>query len=256
MMTQWVRFLHDGAEHLGSLSGDVITLCTGDLFDGPQPTGRRLPLAAVRVLAPVRPGKMVAIWNNLRTAAAKHGWDAPAEPLYVLKPSTCCIGQGETIRRPAGYDGRIVFEGELGVVIGRRCNAVSEAEAADHIFGFTCVNDVTALQLIDADPSFAQWTRAKGFDTFGVLGPVVATGLDPATLNVRTTLNGRERQNYPVADMFFGPAALVSHLSRNMTLEPGDVIACGTSLGVAPMKTGQVVEVTIDGIGSLSNPFE
>jgi 2-keto-4-pentenoate hydratase/2-oxohepta-3-ene-1,7-dioic acid hydratase in catechol pathway len=199
---------------------------------------------------------MVAVWNNLRTAAAKHGWDAPVEPLYVLKPSTCCIGHGEAIRRPAGYDGRIVFEGELGVVIGRRCSAVSETEAADCIFGFTCVNDVTALQLIDADPSFAQWTRAKGFDTFGVLGPVVATGLDPAQLAVRTTLNGRERQNYPVADMFFGPTALVSHLSRNMTLEPGDVIACGTSLGVAPMKTGQRVEVSIDGIGTLSNPFE
>ncbi len=255
-MTQWVRFEHDGAEHLGSLSGDAIEVCAGDLFDAPRPTGRRLSLADVRLLAPVRPGKMVAIWNNLRTAAAKHGWEAPVEPLYVLKPSTCCIGHGEAIRRPAGYDGRIVFEGELGVVIGRRCSAVSETEAADCIFGFTCVNDVTALQLIEADPSFAQWTRAKGFDTFGVLGPVVATGLDPAQLTVRTTLNGRERQNYPVADMFFGPTALVSHLSRNMTLEPGDVIACGTSLGVAPMKTGQRVEVNIDGIGTLSNPFE
>jgi len=255
-MTHWARFEHDGIEHFGSLSGDAIEVHAGDLFHAPESTGRQLRLSEVRLLPPVRPGKMVAVWNNLRASAAKHGWEEPAEPLYVLKPSTCCIGHGASIRRPASYDGRIVFEGELGVVIGRRCKDVSEEDAPDFIFGYTCVNDVTALQLIDAVASFAQWTRAKGFDTFGVLGPVVATGLDAATLSVRTTLNGRERQNYPVSDMFFGPAALVSHLSRNMTLEPGDVIACGTSLGVAPMKSGQSVEVTIDGIGTLSNTFE
>ena len=255
-MTQWARFEQDGIEHFGSLSGDAVEVHDGDLFGAPASTGRQLPLSDVRLLAPVRPGKMVAVWNNLRASASKHGWDEPSEPLYVLKPSTCCIGHGAVIQRPASYDGRIVFEGELGVVIGRRCKDVSEDDAADFIFGYTCVNDVTALQLIDAVASFAQWTRAKGFDTFGALGPVVATGLAPETLSVRTTLNGSERQNYPVADMFFGPAALVSYLSRNMTLEPGDVIACGTSLGVAPMKSGQSVEVTIDGIGTLSNTFE
>jgi 2-keto-4-pentenoate hydratase/2-oxohepta-3-ene-1,7-dioic acid hydratase in catechol pathway len=255
-MTQWVRFEHDGIEQFGTLAGDALEVYAGDLFDAPESTGRQLLLSDVRVLPPVRPGKMVAVWNNSRAAAAKHGWDEPSEPLYVLKPSTCCIGDGATIRRPAAYDGRIVFEGELGVVIGRQCKEVSEADAPDCIFGYTCVNDVTALQLIDAVASFAQWTRAKGFDTFGPLGPTVATGLDPAKLGVRTTLNGRERQNFAVADLFFGPAALVSHLSRNMTLEPGDLIACGTSLGVAPMKSGQSVEVAIDGIGTLSNTFE
>jgi 2-keto-4-pentenoate hydratase/2-oxohepta-3-ene-1,7-dioic acid hydratase in catechol pathway len=255
-MTHWVRFDHDGAEGFGTLSGESVQVHEGDLFKAPAPTGQALRLSDVRLLPPVRAGKMIAVWNNLRAAAEKYGWDEPPEPLYLLKPSSCIIGQGASIQRPASYDGRIVFEGELGVVIGRRCKDISESEAGEFIFGYTCVNDVTALELIDADKSFAQWTRAKGFDTFGVLGPVAATGLDPTTLTVKTTLNGRERQNYAVSDMFFGPTALVSHLSRNMTLEPGDVIACGTSLGVAPMKSGQTVEVTIDGIGTLSNQFE
>jgi 2-keto-4-pentenoate hydratase/2-oxohepta-3-ene-1,7-dioic acid hydratase in catechol pathway len=255
-MTHWVRFEHDGSEGFGTLSGESILVHDGDLFEAPASTGHELQLPDVRLLPPVRAGKLIAVWNNLRAAADKYGWDEPPEPLYLLKPSSCIIGQGETIQRPASYDGRIVFEGELGVIIGRRCKEVSESEAGECIFGYTCVNDVTALGLIDADKSFPQWTRSKGFDTFGVLGPVAATGLDPAALTVKATLNGRERQNYPVSDMFFGPTALVSHLSRNMTLEAGDVIACGTSLGVAPMKPGQTVEVTIDGIGTLSNRFE
>jgi 2-keto-4-pentenoate hydratase/2-oxohepta-3-ene-1,7-dioic acid hydratase in catechol pathway len=254
-MTHWVRFEHDGTEHFGTLTGESIQVHKGDLFDAPEPTGQELQASQLRILPPVRAGKMIGAWNNLRAAAEKFGWDEPTDPLYFLKPSTCFIGHGGTIERPSSYAGRIVFEGELGVVIGRHCKDVSEAEADEYIFGYTCVNDVTALELIDADKSFAQWTRAKGFDTFGAFGPVVATGLDPMSLVVKAALNGRERQNYAVSDMFFGPAALVSHLSRNMTLEPGDVIACGTSLGVAPMKSGQTVEVSIDGIGTLSNRF-
>jgi 2-keto-4-pentenoate hydratase/2-oxohepta-3-ene-1,7-dioic acid hydratase in catechol pathway len=133
---------------------------------------------------------------------------------------------------------------------------VPEADAAAHVFGYTCINDVTALDLLAADPSFPQWTRAKGFDGFAPVGPVIATGIDPAGLVVRTLVNGRERQNYPVADMIFPPAKLVSLISRDLTLEPGDVIACGTSLGVLPMRPGTTVEVAIDGIGTLKNVFE
>jgi len=254
-MTHWVRFEREGSEGFGALSGESIQVYLGDLFNTPEPTGEEIQISDVRLRPPVRAGKFIAVWNNLRAAAEKYGWDEPAEPLYLLKPSTCVIGHEASILRPASYDGRIVFEGELGVIIGRRCKDVAEAEAGEFIFGYTCVNDVTALELIDAVKSFPQWTRAKGFDTFGALGPVAATAIDPMTLTVKTTLNGRERQNYAVSDMFFGPTALVSHLSRNMTLEPGDVIACGTSVGVAPMKSGQTVEVTIDGIGTLSNRF-
>jgi len=156
---------------------------------------------------------------------------------------------------PRSYDGRVAYEGELGIVIGKACTGVSVAEAADHILGYTCVNDVTAMELLQRDPSFAQWTRAKNFDGFGVFGPVVATGLDPASLTVRTLVNGRERQNYRVDDMIFPPAELVSRISQDMTLVPGDVIACGTSLGVLPMKPGIMIEVVIEGIGTLRNPY-
>jgi 2-keto-4-pentenoate hydratase/2-oxohepta-3-ene-1,7-dioic acid hydratase in catechol pathway len=147
----------------------------------------------------------------------------------------------------------VLYEGELGIVIGRRCANIGEAEAATHIFGYTCINDVTAIDILHADPAFAQWTRAKGFDGFGVIGPVIATGLDPAGLRIRTLLDGRERQNYAVSDMFFEPYRLVSLISQDMTLNPGDIIACGTSVGALPMKPGSQVEVVIDGIGTLSS---
>ena len=141
-------------------------------------------------------------------------------------------------------------------MIGRECRAVSEADAASHIFGYTCINDVTAVGLLGKDPTFMQWTRAKSFDTFGVFGPVVTTGLDPSTLTIRTVLNDQERQNYPVSDMIIGPVKTVSMISQDMTLHPGDVICCGTSVGVGSMKPGSTIEVTIDGIGTLSNRYE
>jgi 2-keto-4-pentenoate hydratase/2-oxohepta-3-ene-1,7-dioic acid hydratase in catechol pathway len=150
----------------------------------------------------------------------------------------------------------VVYEGELGVVVGARIKSATIAEAAAAIFGYTCVNDVTAFELIHEDASFEQWTRAKSFDGFAPFGPVIATGVDAAGLVVRTLLNGRERQNYPVSDMIFTPAEIVSRLSQDMTLEPGDVIACGTTtVGIAPMRPGAVVEVAIDGVGVLRNVF-
>ena len=188
--------------------------------------------------------------------AAKLDQAAPAEPLYFIKANGSYLGTGGTIRKPSSYDGKVVFEGELGVVIGTECRAVSEAASADHIFGYTCVNDVTAIGILGKDPSFQQWTRAKSFDTFGVFGPVVATGLDPSTLAIRTVLNDQERQHYPVSDLFFQPAQIVSAVSQDLTLHPGDVICCGTSVGVGSMKPGSTVEVTIDGIGTLRNRYE
>src|SRR5205814_6306602 len=145
------------------------------------------------------------------------------------------------IRAPRSYAGKVVYEGELGIVIGKRCSAVAEADAGRCIFGYTCINDVTAIEIITRDPGFAQWTRAKSFDSFGVFGPVIATGVDPAKLVVKTILNGQERQNYPLSDIIFPPARLVSLVSHDMTLEPGDVIACGTSVGVGSMKPGSVI---------------
>jgi len=151
---------------------------------------------------------------------------------------------------------RPLTQGELGIVIGKACNNADAKQAADAIFGYTCVNDVTALEILTRDATFSQWVRAKSCDTFGVFGPVIATGLEAEKLTVRTLLNGKERQNYPCSDMIFNPVQIVSMISHEMTLLPGDVIACGTSLGVGPMRDGCTVEIAIDGIGVLRNVFE
>ncbi len=148
-----------------------------------------------------------------------------------------------------------MYEGELGIVIGRRCSRVPLSNAQANILGYTCVNDITGVDLIGRDASFAQWTRAKNFDGFGVFGPVISTDIEPHSLTIRTSVNGRERQNYQASDMIFTPAELVSRISQDMTLEPGDLIACGTSLGVMPMRPGTEVAVRIDGIGILRNVY-
>jgi 2-keto-4-pentenoate hydratase/2-oxohepta-3-ene-1,7-dioic acid hydratase in catechol pathway len=255
-MTRWIRFAHGGAIGFGTLADDAIAVHEGDMFLSPRATGRTLPLEAVEVLAPTQPSKMIALWNNFHALAQKLNVAEPAEPLYLLKAPNSFLGPGATIRRPKAYAGKVVYEGELGIVIGRECRGASEAEADACIFGYTCINDVTAIDLIKKDPTFDQWVRAKSFDTFGVFGPAVATGLDPSKLSVRTVLNGQERQNYPVADMIFPPRRLVSLISHDMTLVPGDVICCGTSLGVGTMKEPtNTVEVSIEGVGTLSNVF-
>jgi 2-keto-4-pentenoate hydratase/2-oxohepta-3-ene-1,7-dioic acid hydratase in catechol pathway len=226
------------------------------MFAGPEPASERLDLAAVRVLMPTRPSKMIALWNNFRALGAKLGLSAPEEPLYLLKANSSFLDPGAIIRRPSSYDGKIVYEGELGIVIGAICKDASEGEAEACIFGYTCINDVTAADILQKDPTFPQWARAKGFDGFGPFGPVIATDVRPEELWVRTILNGEERQRYPISDMVFPAAELVSRLSRDMTLYPGDVICCGTSLGVGTMRDERnTVEVEIAGIGTLRNEF-
>ncbi|OGA53706.1 MAG: 2-hydroxyhepta-2,4-diene-1,7-dioate isomerase [Betaproteobacteria bacterium RIFCSPLOWO2_12_FULL_62_13] len=255
-MDKWVRFEHAGKPGFGKLQGDIITVYQGDMFNSPSPTTQTAAPSAVKLLTPTQPTKMIAIWNNFHALAAKLNQAIPKEPLYLIKTSNSFLASGEVIRWPASFDGKVVFEGELGVVIGKTCKAVSEAEAPSCIFGYTCINDVTAADIINRDPAFQQWVRAKSFDTFGVFGPVAATGLDPLKLSVKTVLNGQERQNYPVSDMIFPPAKLVSLISQDMTLYPGDVICCGTSVGVGSMKPGSQIEVTIEGIGTLANRFD
>ena len=255
-MTHWIRFEHAGATGFGTIENDRIAVHEGDMFDAPTATGDDLSLDQVSPLAPTAAGKMVGLWNNFHELATQLNSAIPAEPLYFMKANGSYLGTGATIRKPPSYDGKVAFEGELGIVIGRECRGVSEAEAASHIFGYTCINDVTAVEILGRDPTFAQWTRAKSFDTFGVFGPVVATGLDPSTLTIRTVYNDQERQNYPVSDMIIGPVKTVSMISQDMTLHAGDVICCGTSVGVGSMKPGRTVEVTIGGIGTLSNRYE
>jgi len=254
-MQRWLRFEHEGSVHYGLLEADRVQPGRGDPFTQWSPAGPSLPLASVQLLTPCQPSKLIGLWNNFHAAAAKYGLAIPPEPFYFIKAPNCYLAPGANIVAPAGYDGRVFYEGELGVVIGKRCKGVSLAEAAEYVLGFTCVNDVTALEHIDRNPSFAHWTRGKSCDTFGPFGPVIATGLDPAQLSVIARINGRERQNFPMSDMIFGPYELVSRLSHDMTLEPGDVIACGTSLGPLPMRPGTQVEIEIAGIGILSNRF-
>ena len=142
-------------------------------------------------------------------------------------------------------------------MIGKSCHLADKLDAAEAIFGYTCINDITAADIIDSDPSFAQWTRSKGFDGFGVFGPVIATNVDPNELRVRTILNGEERQNYPISDMIIPPVEIVRLLSFDMALEPGDVICCGTNIGVGSMKEEvNDIEISIEGIGSLTNVYK
>ena len=253
LMSHWLHFKYDNVDKIGRLEKDDILICSGDLFDDPQPIGETCKLNDVEILLPCYPGKMLALWNNYYSRADHEGWDIPPEPLYFVKTPNSFNAHGQPIVRPASYDGPVFFEGELGIVIGKACTHVSEAEAAAAIFGFTCVNDVTAKEILKRDPSFPQWTRAKGFDTFGVFGPVIATDLDVDSLVIQTRLDGELLQDYAVTDMIFHPHRLVSLISLDMSLFPGDIIACGTGLNAAAMEDGQQVEVSIEGIGKLSN---
>jgi 2-keto-4-pentenoate hydratase/2-oxohepta-3-ene-1,7-dioic acid hydratase in catechol pathway len=252
----WVRFQHRGHGGFGCLSEDEIAVHDGDIFGTARPTGQYLRQRDVALLAPCVPSKIIALWNNFHALAAKLNAPEPKEPLYFLKAPSSIAAPGAVVTRPPSYDGKVVYEGELGIVIGKPCRAISSEQADAHILGYTCVNDITAADLLNSDASFAQWARAKSFDGFGPFGPSIASGIDPSKLHVRTILNGAERQNYPVADMIFSPRQIVSAVSHDMTLLPGDLICCGTSVGVGVMKESvNTVSVAIDGIGELHNEF-
>ena len=254
-MTNWIRFSHRQTRGFGTLEGTTLSEYEGDMFADPQLTDRRFDLSEVKLLTPVVPTKMIAMANNFHALIDKLGLTVPEDPLYFLKVNSSFHPTGDPIVRPEGYDGKIVYEGELGIVIGKRCRNVSVAQAGDYIFGYTCINDVTAIETLNKNPTFQQWTRCKAADTFGVFGPSVATGLDPAHITVETRVDGGVRQNYPISDMVFSPQELVSRVSFDMTLLAGDVIACGTSVGVGSLKPGNIVEVHIEGIGTLKNEF-
>jgi 2-keto-4-pentenoate hydratase/2-oxohepta-3-ene-1,7-dioic acid hydratase in catechol pathway len=198
----------------------------------------------------LRPSKIIGIGQNYRAHAAEMGKGIPEEPLMFLKPSTAVIADGMPIERPAGYE-RVDYEGELGVVIGKRARRVSREQALEYVKGYVCVNDVTVRDLQKKD---GQWTRAKGFDTFCPIGPRIVADLDPRNLRITTRVNGVVKQDSSTSDLIFDVAALISFVSHHMTLEEGDVISTGTPSGVGPLQPGDVVEVEIAGIGVLRNP--
>jgi 2-keto-4-pentenoate hydratase/2-oxohepta-3-ene-1,7-dioic acid hydratase in catechol pathway len=217
--------------------------------------GERCDIAMqdVRLLAPTLPSKIICVGRNYREHAKELNHEIPTSPLIFLKPPSAVIGPGDEIRRPHTLSQRVDHEAELGVVIGRRCYRLGENdEVRPYILGYTCVNDVTARDLQNLD---GQWTRAKGFDTFCPIGPVVATDVDPwKGVKVQTKLNGQVRQDGSTAQFIFPLDVIVRYIASVMTMEPGDVIATGTPAGVGPMQAGDVVEVTVEGVGTLRNP--
>ncbi|GGL41288.1 fumarylacetoacetate hydrolase family protein [Phycicoccus endophyticus] len=238
--------LVDGAgEKLAEVSGDP-------LYQRIELTGATHRIEDVRLLAPVIPrSKVIGIGKNYADHAAEMGGDVPAEPLMFLVPNTAVVGPGDPVVLPP-QSAEVHYEGELAVVIGRMCKDLEPEDALGVVFGYTCANDVTARDLQRSD---GQWARAKGFDTFCPLGPWVETDLDASALAVRTRLDGELVQDGTTADMVHGVAALVAYASRAFTLLPGDVILTGTPAGVGPVVAGQRVEVEVEGIGTLANPF-
>jgi 2-keto-4-pentenoate hydratase/2-oxohepta-3-ene-1,7-dioic acid hydratase in catechol pathway len=220
-----------------------------ELMEGVTPEGEPLSFKDVKFLSPTRPTKIVAVGLNYRAHAEEMGKPIPEEPLIFLKPSTAVISNKMKIVLPKMSD-RVDYEGELAVVIGRKCRKVSPEEAKEYILGYSCFNDVTARDLQKKD---VQYTRAKSFDTFGPYGPWINTDIDPIGLRIETRVNGEVRQRGNTEDMIFSPFELVSFVSQIMTLLPGDVISTGTPPGVGPLNPDDRVEVEIEGIGSLIN---
>jgi 2-keto-4-pentenoate hydratase/2-oxohepta-3-ene-1,7-dioic acid hydratase in catechol pathway len=247
-----VRFDKEGRSGYGVLSGERISVLWGAPYDGglENTTGEVVSLPEVKLLAPCEPTKIVALGLNYRDHALEFGHPVPEEPLIFIKPSTAVIGPDEAIVHPA-MSRQVDYEAELAAVIGRTARFVPEDKALEHILGYTCFNDVTARDLQRKD---GQFTRAKGFDTFAVLGPWIETGIaDPDDVTVAAYLNGERKQHSNTRNLVFGVAFLVSFISRIMTLLPGDVIATGTPSGVGPMQPGDVVEIRVEHIGSLRN---
>lgn len=219
-------------------------------FGTPTFTGRSWPVADIRLLAPILPSKVICVGKNYADHAKEMGGEAPANPVIFMKPSTSVIGPQAEIKLPADST-RVDFEGELAVVIGRPCRDVPAEQAKSVILGYTIANDVTARDQQQAD---GQWTRAKGHDTFCPLGPWIDTTLDPADLALRTEVDGVRKQDSRTSQLVHDVPTLVEWISRVMTLLPGDIILTGTPAGVGPIKAGETVSVTIDGLGTLSNP--
>lgn len=228
--------------------GGAYRALEGDLFGEWRPGAEVSP--PLQVLAPVTPSKIVCIGLNYKDHAAEQGKPLPAEPLIFLKPSTAIIDPGVAIELPPGL-GRVDYESELAVVIGRRATKVSEGDALSHVLGLTCMNDVTARELQKKD---GRYTRAKGFDTFAPLGPCIATGLDPDDLAVSGWLNGEVRQQSSTRELIFPVATLIAYISRIMTLLPGDIVSTGTPAGIGPLQAGDEMVVRVQGVGELRNP--
>ncbi len=246
---RYARARAGGEEFYAVLKGDRLIRLTDKPFLGGVPDGREYPLSEAKLLAPCEPTKIVCVGKNYWAHAEEMKEGHPDEPLLFLKPSTCVIGPEDEVVYPK-LSHRLDYEGELGVVIGRRASRVAPGTAAQYIFGYTCLNDVTARDIQKGDP---QWTRGKGFDTFCPLGPWIETELDAGNARIMTRLNGEVKQSSSTSLMTHDIDELICYMSACMTLLPGDVVATGTPEGIGPMQRGDTVEVEIEGIGVLVN---
>ncbi len=247
------RFKHGEKTIYGLIKGKEIIPVKehriSELMESITPEGDPISFKEVKFLSPTRPTKIVAVGLNYKAHAEEMGKPLPEEPLLFMKPSTAVISNKMRIVKPK-MSQRVDYEGELAIVIGRKCRKVTPEEAPDYILGYSCFNDVTARDLQQKD---VQYTRAKSFDTFAPYGPWINTGIDPVGLKIITRVNGEVKQEGNTEDMIFSPFELVSFISQIMTLLPGDVIATGTPPGVGPLQAGDRVEVEIEGIGTLIN---
>ncbi len=250
---RFVRYQHDGAAHYGVLNGETVHAATGDPFAGGLTVGAAVgKMADMHLLPPVQPGKIVAIGLNYQShiTADAPGTDRPKSPITFLKPPSSLIGNGAAIHLPPEMQ-NVEYEAEFGFVVGKRARYVKEANAYEYILGLTCANDVSAR---DVQFSDNQWMRAKGFDTFTPLGPCVAVGLRAEGLRLTGAVNGEERQHASTDDLIFSVPFLMEFLSRFMTLEPGDVVITGTPAGVGKLQPGDTYAITLEGVGTLTNP--
>jgi len=243
------RYLYDGHIRYGVVEGEAVHELLLTPFSGLERQGRSYGLDDVELLPPVYPQKIIAVGLNYRDHAEELGLPIPEEPMLFMKPPSSLLPHGGSIIYPPSSE-RVDYEAELAVICRAECRRVSPREAAAHILGYTCANDVTARDLQIKD---GQWTRAKGFDTFCPLGPFIETEVALEELVVRLRLNGEIRQSSEVSNLIFGPAELLSFVSHVMTLYPGDVIITGTPSGIGELRVGDVVEVNIEGVGLLRN---
>jgi 2-keto-4-pentenoate hydratase/2-oxohepta-3-ene-1,7-dioic acid hydratase in catechol pathway len=243
-----VRYSISNKTEYGILDGEQIQVIDGTPFPEIKKLEQFRELGEVRLLAPCEPTKIVAIGLNYHSHAKEVGQPAPEEPIMFYKPSSSVIGPEDKIHNPGST--RVDYEAELGVVIKAQATKVSEKDAMKYVLGYTCCNDVSAR---DWQKNDSQWSRAKGSDTFAPIGPWIETELNPSNVKLEAYLNGECKQQVNTSDLIFPVPALVSYISQYITLYAGDVIATGTPAGIGPMKSGDIIEIKVEGVGTLRN---
>jgi 2-keto-4-pentenoate hydratase/2-oxohepta-3-ene-1,7-dioic acid hydratase in catechol pathway len=245
------RFLVDGQPQYGVVEGDTVRLLKGEPYEGIEYSGQSVALAQVKILAPCEPGKVVAVGLNYTDHIAEMGDRTPDDPVIFMKPATSVIAQGENIVRPKESQ-KVDYEAEVAAVISKKLKGVTAEEAKAGVLGFTILNDVTARDIQRKDE---QWTRGKGYDTFAPTGPFIDTDFDPRKpMRIQAVLNGEVKQDSTTNLMIHDPYALIAFIARGMTLMPGDLVTTGTPSGVGAMLAGDVIEIVVEGVGSLKNP--